>query len=113
MADVETKLRAALPDDCIVPGEAINDDYTHDEALTGVPVRPLLVVLPTTTADVASILRVCDELRVPVTARGAGTGLSGACIPRADGIVVSLERMNAVLEIDDDNHVAVVQPGVT
>jgi glycolate oxidase len=50
---------------------------------------------------------------VPVTARGAGTGLSGACIPRADGIVVSMEQMNAILEIDTENHVAVVQPGVT
>ena len=59
------------------------------------------------------MLRTCDELGVPVTARGAGTGLSGACIPRADGIVLSLERMNEIVEIDVDNHVAVVQPGVS
>src|SRR5205823_1712581 len=79
-------------------GDAISDDYAHDEALTALPVRPLAVVLPGSTAEVASVVRVCDELRVPVTARGAGTGLSGACIPRADGVVCSLERMNAVLE---------------
>jgi glycolate oxidase len=113
MGDVEAKLRAALPDANVVAGEAINDDYTHDEALTATPVRPLLVVTPTSTAEVAAILRVCDELRVPVTARGAGTGLSGACVPRADGIVVAMERMNRVLEVDEENHVAVVQPGVT
>jgi glycolate oxidase len=50
---------------------------------------------------------------VPVTARGAGTGLSGACVPRADGIVLAFERMNRIVEIDVDNHVAVVEPGVT
>ncbi len=54
-----------------------------------------------------------DEQRIPVTARGSGTGLSGASVPRADGILVSFERMNRILEIDTDNHVAVVQPGVT
>lgn len=94
-------------------GSAIIDDYTHDEALTAEPVTPVGVVKPANTAEVAAIVRVCDELRVPVTARGAGTGLSGACIPRADGIVVSMEQMNAIVEIDTENHVAVVQPGVT
>ena len=53
------------------------------------------------------------ELGVPVTARGAGTGLSGACIPEPDGILVSFERMAALLEIDEANQVAVVQPGLT
>jgi glycolate oxidase len=97
----------------VLLGDEINDDYTHDEALTATPVTPLAVVKPESTGDVAAIVRVCDELRVPVTARGSGTGLSGACIPRQDGIVVSLERMNNILEIDLENHVAVVQPGVT
>ena len=50
---------------------------------------------------------------MPVTARGTGTGLSGACVPRSDAIVVSFERMNRILEIDTENHVAVVEPGVT
>src|SRR5262249_20794775 len=59
------------------------------------------------------VLRVCDELGVPVTARGSGTGLSGACVPRPDGIVLALERMDRIVEIDTENHVAVVQPGVT
>jgi glycolate oxidase len=62
---------------------------------------------------VSAIVRVCDELGVPITARGAGTGLSGACTPRADGIVLALERMNKILEIDTDNYVAVVEPGVS
>jgi glycolate oxidase len=94
-------------------GEDISDDLTHDEALTATPQRPMAVVRPSTTEQVAAIVRWATDQRVPVTARGSGTGLSGACTPRSDGIVVSFERMAEILEIDTDNHVAVVQPGVT
>jgi glycolate oxidase len=111
MADL-TKLAAIVGDGDVLTGDAIGDDYTHDEALTGVPQRPLAVVRPSDTEDVAGILRWASDEGVPVTARGSGTGLSGACIPRADGILVSFERMNRILEIDEANHVAVVQPGV-
>src|SRR5690606_25484503 len=62
---------------------------------------------------VSEVVRVAGELGVPVTARGAGTGLSGACIPLPGGIVVSFERMAALVEIDVEAHVAVVQPGLT
>src|SRR5690606_38807613 len=88
------------------------DDYGHDEALTVTPVRPAAVVWPTTTEQVAAVLRVANEHRVPVTARGAGTGMSGACTPLPGGIVVSFERMDRIVEIDERNHVAVVEPGV-
>ena len=97
----------------VLTGGAINEDYGHDEALTASPVRPGVVVRPGSADEVGGILRLAGEHGVPVTARGAATGMSGACIPRADGLLVSFERMNAVLEIDADNHVAVVQPGVT
>lgn len=113
MADIVSLLEVAVGVSNVVVGDAIPDDYTHDEALTAAPVRPLALVRPTDTIQVAAVLRIADELRVPVTARGAGTGLSGACIPRPDGILCSLERMNRIVEIDVDNHVAVVEPGVT
>ncbi len=93
-------------------GDAIKDDYGHDEALTAEPQRPLAVVAPVSTHEVAAVVRLANEHRIPVTARGAGTGMSGGCIPRPDGIVVSFERMNRILEIDTDNFVAVVEPGV-
>ena len=89
------------------------DDYSHDEALTAVWHEPDAVVFPGSTDEVVAILNHANEHRIPVTARGAGTGLSGACIPRQGGIVVSFDRMNQVLEIDTENHAAVVQPGVT
>jgi glycolate oxidase len=97
----------------VLAGDAVSPDYAHDEALTAAPRVPLAVVRPRSTAEVSAILKVADELHVPVTARGSGTGLSGGAISPGDGILVSFEHMNAILEIDLDNHVAVVQPGVT
>ena len=63
--------------------------------------------------EVSQLLKAAAEHGVPVTARGSGSGLSGAAIPREDGLLISFERMNAVLEVDTTNQVAVVQPGVT
>ena len=113
MADPAELLRNTVPSEHLLAGDAINDDYRRDEALTVDAVAPAALVRPGTTEEVAAVLRVANEHRIPVTARGSGTGLSGACVPLADGIVVSFERMNRVLEIDTDNHMAVVQPGVT
>ncbi len=96
----------------VLVGDAIGDDYTHDEALSAGPQVPLAVVRPGSASEVAAVLRLADERRIPVTARGAGTGMSGACIPEPDGIVVSFERMNRIVEIDEENFVAVVEPGV-
>jgi glycolate oxidase len=105
-------LAAVVGAENVLTGGAVKDDHTHDEALTATPVTPLAVVLPATTGEVAAVLRLADERRVPVTARGAGTGLSGGCIPRADGIVVAFERMAAIVEVDTENFIAVVEPGV-
>jgi glycolate oxidase len=113
MADLEARLLEVVAPAQLSFGDAVGDDYTHDEALTGAAVRPLAVVRPESTAEVAAVVRICDELLVPITARGAGTGLSGACTPRADGIVLSLERMNRIVEVDTENYVAVVGPGVS
>jgi glycolate oxidase len=74
--------------------------------------RPDVVVFPRNTADVAGIVKIAREFRVPLVGRGAGTGLSGGAIPREGGIVVAFARMNAILEVDLENERAVVQPGV-
>jgi glycolate oxidase len=110
--DLIEGLVAVVGADHVQSGDAIKDDYSHDEALTVSPQLPVAVVLPATTDEVAAVLRLADGLGVPVTARGAGTGMSGACVPRPDGIVVSFERMAAIVEIDTENFVAVVEPGV-
>ncbi|MFA5889823.1 MAG: FAD-linked oxidase C-terminal domain-containing protein [Actinomycetota bacterium] len=113
MGDITTELAEIVGPANVLTGDAINDDYTHDEALHAPPQRPVCVVKPAGTDQVAAVVRLAAAQGIPLTARGSGTGLSGACIPRADGILVSFERMAAVLEIDTGNHVAVVQPGVT
>ena len=113
MAEIVELLTDVVGTGNVLAGEDVSPDYAHDEALTATASTPLAVVRPGSTAEVSAVLRIADELHVPVTARGSGTGLSGAAISPADGILVSFERMNAILEIDVDNHVAVVQPGVT
>ena len=112
VTDVVEQLAGVLPGDRVLSGEQIVEDYTHDECLTADAVTPAVVVCPESTDEVAAVLRYADVERIPVTARGSGTGLSGAAIPGATSILVSFERMNKVLELDTDNHMAVVQPGV-
>ena len=113
MADLLARLGDAVASEHVLAGDAASDDYARDESLTVAASTPAADVRPGTTAEVAAVLRVADELRVPVTARGSATGLSGAATPLPDGIVVSFERMASILELDTENHVAVVQPGVT
>ena len=113
MADVAALLGEAVSPEHVLTGDEISDDYGHDEALTGTPEMPAFVVRPGSATEVSALLRVANEHSIPVTARGSGTGLSGAAIPRAGGMVVSFERMKEIVEIDTSNHVAIVQPGVT
>jgi glycolate dehydrogenase FAD-linked subunit len=82
------------------------------DGLTAFRQTPLAVALPDTEEQVRAILKACGELRVPVVARGAGTGLSGGAMPCADGIVLSLAKLNRILEIDPLGCIARVQPGV-
>lgn len=97
----------------VLVGSAISEDYAHDEGLGVTWILPCAVVRPQSTDQVAAVMEAADAAGVPVTARGAGTGLSGACVPRHGGLVISFERMNSVVEIDTANHMAVVQPGIT
>jgi glycolate dehydrogenase FAD-linked subunit len=102
----------------IVPAEGVMDHADElrpfeSDALTAYRQVPMLVVLPERTEQVAAVLRWCNEHNVKVVPRGAGTSLSGGALPLADGILLGLSRLNRILEIDYDNRVAVVQPGVT
>src|SRR4051794_18147328 len=83
------------------------------DGLTGRRVVPALVALPADASEVQAVVRICNEAAVPFVARGAGTGLSGGALPVADGIVISLARMNRVLATDVDAGQVVVEPGVT
>jgi glycolate oxidase len=113
VTEVAAQLAEIVGDKNLLIGDAISEDYAHDEALSASPQKPAYVAKPATAEEVAGLLRVASEHRVPVTARGSGSGLSGAARPVEGGLLISFERMNAVLEVDGNNHVAVVQPGVT
>ncbi|MGI8709925.1 MAG: FAD-binding oxidoreductase [Acidimicrobiales bacterium] len=113
MGDLATALGEIVGGEHVLTGGAIGDDLTHDKALTAAPCAPLAVVRPASTDEVAEVVRLAAAQDVPVTARGSGTGLSGACVPRPDAILVAFDRMADIVELDLANHVAVVQPGVT
>ena len=113
LGDLGSALAAVVGAENVDLGKHVREDDTHDECLTVAGARPAAVVRPATTAEVAGIVAECERRRVPVTARGSGTGLSGACVPVEGGVVVSFVRMASIIEIDLENHVAVVQPGVT
>ena len=89
------------------------EDYSHDETPNIEHSLPQVIVKPVDTASVAKLLAFAGEKRIPVTPRGGGTGLSGGCVPVYGGILLSLERMNRILEVDENNFVAVVEAGVT
>jgi glycolate oxidase len=84
-----------------------NHDYTED-----LKYKPDVVVKPRTAAEVSEILKTANAYKVPVTPRGAGTGLSGGALPVFGGIILSTERMNAIIEIDERNLQCTVEPGV-
>ena len=88
------------------------ETYAGDEAGKLYARRPDVVVKPDSQTEICEILRLANRERIPVTPRGAGSGLAGGAVPVAGGIVLALERMNRVLEIDTVNRIAVVEPGV-
>ncbi|MDT7580374.1 MAG: glycolate oxidase [Pseudonocardiales bacterium] len=109
---VVADLRAALPADRILTDDDVVGPYLRDEAAWAESGRPLAVVRPLETAEVAATVAVCARHHVPVVPRGAGTGMSGGANAVEGGIVLSLERMRRIVEIDAGERLAVVQPGV-
>ena len=99
-----------LGERCIT-NEALRADYGHDhtEDLLFVPE---VVLKPETTEEVSKIMRFCYENNIPVTPSGARTGLSGGALPINGGVVLSMERFNKIIEIDEKNHQVTVEPGV-
>jgi glycolate oxidase len=88
-------------------------DYSHDEfSLSDIARKPDVVVKPGSTDEVSRILRLANENNIPITPRGGATGLCGGCVPECHGIVLSLERMNHIVEVDRHNQMAVVEAGV-
>jgi glycolate oxidase len=110
--EIAEALRRIVPGEAVIVSEAERRAYESD-GLTAYRQKPLVVVLPSTVAEVAAVLRYCRREGIKVVPRGAGTSLSGGALPLADGVLLGMARFNRVLEIDYANRCVTVQPGVT
>lgn len=107
------ELKSIVGDPYVLTDPEKLEAFSHDETPTErYHHLPEVVVIPRTTDEISWIVQLANRERVPITPRGAGSGLSGGAVPVFGGIVLSLERMNEILEIDDENLVAVLEPGV-
>src|ERR1700694_4404123 len=110
--EIVAGLRAIVPGEGVIATEREMRPYESD-GLTAYRQLPMVVVLPSTTAQVAQVLRYCHQRGVKVVPRGSGTSLSGGALPLADGVLLGMAKFNRILEIDFDNRAVVAQPGVT
>ncbi|NPV92482.1 MAG: FAD-binding oxidoreductase [Firmicutes bacterium] len=109
-----SELRSILGDSGVVTDPEKMEAYSHDEVPeTRWRHLPEVVVKPENTCQVAQVMKLANREKVPVTPRGAGTGLAAGAVPFLGGIVLSLEKMNRIIEVDRQNLVMVVEPGVT
>src|SRR5689334_18823227 len=105
-------LRGIVPGEGVIAAEREMRPYETD-GLTAYRQLPMVVVLPETTRQVAEVLRYCHDEGIKVVPRGAGTSLSGGALPLGDGVLLGMAKFNRIREIDFENRVAVVEPGVT
>ncbi len=106
------RLQSVIPHDAVIHDPAETRAYECD-ALTAYRCPPLCAVLPSTTEEVAAVLRVCFEERVPVVPRGSGTSLAGGALPTADAVILGVSRLNQVIETNYDDRYIRVQTGRT
>src|SRR5580700_4669395 len=110
--EIAKALRQIVPGEGVVVSEPERRAYESD-GLTAYRQPPLVVVLPSTVAQVSAVLRYCRDEGIKVVPRGAGTSLSGGALPLADGVLLGMAKFNRILDIDYDNRCVVAQPGVT
>ncbi|MCP2333158.1 FAD-binding oxidoreductase [Actinoalloteichus caeruleus] len=110
--DLLTALRAAVGPDHVLVDRDVTESYRRDMMPLAPAGSPAAVVLPATTEEVQDVVRACGAAGVPIVPRGAGSGLSGAANAVDGCVVLALTRMDRIVEIDPDNRVAVVEPGV-
>src|SRR6476469_9616893 len=105
-------LRRILPREGVIDTPAQLRAFDTD-GLTAYRQVPMVAVLPDTVDQVLRILAYCHDNDIRVVPRGGGTGLSGGALPLADGVLLGMSKFNRILEVDFENRVAVVEPGVT
>lgn len=106
-----SRFKAIIGDAYVLCDEDTRNNYGHDETEV-LSFPPDVVLKPRTAAEISEILKICNEAYIPVTPRGAGTGLSGGALPCFGGVLISTERMNSILQIDESNLQVTTEPGV-
>ena len=109
-AHIEDFKRIAGTENVILLEELLNN-YAHDET-EDLHYLPDVVLKPGNTQEVSAILKICNQYKIPVTPRGGGTGLSGGALPHLGGVVLSIERLNKIIHIDEENLQVTTEPGV-
>ena len=110
-SEIVERLRQIVGVDNVLVEADVMEPYSHDEVV-GLRADPEVVVRVTSTEQVSQIFQLAQQEQIPVTPRGAGMGLSGGAVPVCGGIILSLEKMNRILEIDRENLMVTVEPGV-
>ena len=105
------RFKAIVGRDAVFTNHVDLEKYSHDET-EDLHYYPEVVVKPKSPAEIASLMKECNEFLIPVTPRGAGTGLSGGALPVMGGLIISMEHFDKVLTIDEENLQATVEPGV-
>ena len=111
-AEIVAALRVIVPGEGVIDAEREMRPFESD-GLTAYRQLPMVVVLPETTEQVSEVLKYCHRNNIKVVPRGAGTSLSGGALPLEDGVLLGMSKFSRIREIDFDNRVAVVEPGVT
>jgi glycolate oxidase len=109
--DILKAIQLIVGEDAVITNHADLEKYSHDET-EDLHYYPEVVAKPKSTKEVSALMQLCNEHLIPVTPRGAGTGLSGGALPVMGGLVIAMERFNHVLGIDEQNLQATVEPGV-
>ena len=109
--DILNQLETIVGSDCILLKKETISEYSHDESSIK-PHFPEVVIRVKDTNEISQILNLAKRERIPVTPRGGGTGLTGGSIPIYGGILLSLEKMNRILELDEENLTLTVELGV-
>ena len=105
------EIRDIVSESYLLTSEQARHEHGHDET-EDLVFMPEAVVFPGSTQEISAIMRICDRERIPVTVRGAGTGLAGGALPTHGGLVISMKRLDKILHIDERNFQVTTQPGV-
>ncbi|HEY8931175.1 MAG TPA: FAD-linked oxidase C-terminal domain-containing protein [Mucilaginibacter sp.] len=109
--DILASIKQIVGDEAVITNHGDLEKYSHDET-EDLEYYPEVVVKPQSPQAISALMKLCNENLIPVTPRGAGTGLSGGALPVMGGLLISMERFNHVLNIDEQNLQATVEPGV-